>query len=124
MVDNPFPDDVREYVIKHVDSIAQMEALLLLRAEPDQSWDILSMARRLYISEPEVSDALARLIDGGLVSFEQRTFRYKNNPELQPLIDRVTAAYRRHFAVFARLIHDKPSRIQQFADAFRFRRDR
>lgn len=123
MADEPIPEDVREYILKQVDSLAQLEALLLLRADPKQSWDICRIANRLYISEPEVSSALARLIDAGLLRVERNSFRYQPVPATEALIDRVATTYPNHVAAVAKLIQTKP-RIQQFADAFRFRRDR
>jgi hypothetical protein len=124
MADDPVPGDVRDYILNHIDSIAQLEALLLLRAHPGESWDVVKMARRLYISEPEVSDALGRLITNGIVSFEQDAFSYRPAPESRDLIERVAATYQRHLIPVTNLIHSKPSRIRQFADAFKFRRDR
>jgi hypothetical protein len=124
MADEPVPDDVRDYILNHIDSIAQLEALLLLRAHPGEAWDILTVARRLYVPEPDVSDALERLINNGIVSFEQGTFSYRPPPEIHDLIERVAATYRRHLIPVTNLIHSKPSRIHQFADAFKFRRDR
>jgi hypothetical protein len=124
MADDPVPDDVRDYILKHIDSIAQLEALLLLRAHPTEPWDLLKIARRLYVSEPEVSDALSRLIGGGVVSFEDGTFVYRPAPEVRELIERVAVTYTRHLIPVTNLIHSQPSRIHQFADAFKFRRDR
>jgi hypothetical protein len=124
MADEPVPDAVRDYILNHVDSIAQLEALMLLRAQPGESWDVVKMARRLYISEPEVSDALGRLVNDGVVRFEEGTFSYSPAPEMHDLIERVAATYRRHLIPVTNLIHSKPSRIHQFADAFKFRRDR
>lgn len=124
MVDDPIPGDVRDYILNHIESIAQMEALLLLRAEPDGDWDVDNIARRIYVSEPEVSEALAGLIQAGVVSFEDNLFRYNPAPDLKDLIERVLNAYQRHLIPVTNLIHSKPRRIQQFADAFRFRKDR
>jgi hypothetical protein len=124
MADESIPEDVREYVLNHVDSIAQLEALLLLRAHPTEPWDLVKIARRLYVSEPEVSDALGRLIDSRVVSFENNAFSYRPPPESLDLIERVAATYTRHLIPVTHLIHSKPSRIHQFADAFKFRRDR
>src|ERR1043165_7255094 len=124
MADEPVPDDVRDYILTHIDSIVQLEALLLLRAHPGESWDIVTMARRLYVSEPEVSDAVGRLVSNGIVSSEQDHFSYRPPPDIRDLIERVAATYRRHLIPVTTLIHAKPSRISQFADAFKFRRDR
>ena len=124
MADEPVPDDVRDYILNHIDSIVQLEALMLLRAHPAQSWDIAKIARRLYVSQADVSEAVGCLVSDGAVAFEQETFSYRPPPEIDALIDRVAAAYRRHLIPVTNLIHTKPSRISQFADAFKFRRDR
>ena len=39
MVSESIPDDVREFVQKYIDSIAQLEALLLLRREISAPWN-------------------------------------------------------------------------------------
>lgn len=124
MPDDPIPEDIREYITRHVDSIAQLEALLLLRSQPGESWDLLKLARRLYISEPEVSHALAHLIEARVVTFNDGVFTYDPAPEVRDLVERVAETYRRHLIPVTDLIHSKPSRIHQFADAFKFRRDR
>ena len=123
MADEPVPDDVRDYIINHIESIAQLEALMLLRAHPGEAWDVLKMSRRLYISEPEVADAVGRLVDDSVVRFQDDTFAHSPAPEVRDLIERVASAYRRHLIPVTNLIHSKPSRIQKFADAFKFRRN-
>jgi hypothetical protein len=82
------------------------------------------MARRLYVSEPEVSDAVGRLVNDGVASLNEGAFSYRPAPEVLDLLERVVATYRRHLIPVTNLIHSKPSRISQFADAFKFRRDR
>jgi DNA-binding GntR family transcriptional regulator len=124
MADEPVPDDVRDYILNHIESIAQLEALMLLRAHPGECWDVVKMARRLYVSEAEVSDALGRLVSSGIAHFEEGAFSYRPPPEMHDLIARVAATYSRHLIPVTNLIHSKPSRISQFADAFKFRRNR
>jgi len=124
MADEPVPDEVRDYILNHIDSIVQLEALMLLRAHPGESWDVTKMARRLYVSDTEVSGALGRLVHDGVVSSSEGTFSFKPPPEMHDLLERVAATYRRHLIPVTNLIHAKPSRISQFADAFKFRRDR
>jgi len=126
MADDLLPGDVREFITAHIDTIAQLEAMMLLRSQPSDGWDIVKIARRLYVSEPEVSHALGRLIDVGVVTAQSGTFVYDPAPTLRPLVERVALTYTRHLIPVTNLIHAKPrpSRIHQFADAFRFRRDR
>ena len=124
MVDDPIPKDIRHYIAQHVDSIAQLEALLLLRSKPHESWDLNKIARRLYVSEPEVSHALGLLTDARVVSFRDGAFVYDPAPDVRDMMERLAVTYTRHLIPVTNLIHSKPSRIHQFADAFKFRRDR
>ena len=48
MADELVPDDLRDFILRHIDSVAQLEALLLLRASPDEDWDVGKTAKRLY----------------------------------------------------------------------------
>ena len=49
MVDQPLPDEITAFLLTHIDSIAQLEALLLLRASPRLEWSAETVAKRLYI---------------------------------------------------------------------------
>ena len=47
MPDNPIPLDLQHFIMRHIDSIAQIEALLLLRRHAPDTWDVSSTAHRL-----------------------------------------------------------------------------
>ncbi|MCK6450937.1 MAG: hypothetical protein L6R19_08800 [Alphaproteobacteria bacterium] len=125
MAETIIPDDLRDFVLRHIDSVAQLEALLLLRSNAGRSWDVPQMAKRLYIDEQAASEALTRLSADGLVSHKGGQFRYEGQAEeLRRMVDRLADAYARHLIPVTNLIHGKPRRIREFADAFKFRRDR
>ena len=67
MPDDLMPEDLRDFILGHIDSIVQLEALLLLRRKPNEDWDAAKTAKRLYTSEQEVADVLARLCADGLL---------------------------------------------------------
>ena len=67
MTDDVIPGDLRDFILRHIDSVAQLEALLLLRANPNEGWDIEQTAARLYVEQGEVAEALARLCADGLL---------------------------------------------------------
>lgn len=125
MADEVIPDDLRGFILRHIDSVAQLEALLLLRANPKQAWTATQAAGRLYASEQEVGEILARLCADGLLHSEEGRYRYQcESTEQQKMVDRLAAAYARHLIPVTNMIHAKPRRIREFADAFRFRKDR
>ena len=125
MVDEPIPSDVQDLILRHIDSVAQLEALLLLRGNPTESWDVATTAKRLYANEDEIAEVLALLCEGGLLSVREGAYRYDcAKAELRESIDRLAEVYARHLIPVTNMIHAKPRRIRQFADAFKFRKDR
>jgi DNA-binding IclR family transcriptional regulator len=127
MSDDPIPADVREFLLAHIDSIAQLEALLLLHGQTPSEWTLAEIAGRLYITEEQTAGLLARLTSDGLVVSAGGSGRFAYRPasaDLARAVDRVAAAYRAHLVPVTNLVHSKPrTRIREFADAFRFRRD-
>ena len=123
MSSEPVPDDVRNLILRHIDSVAQLEALLLLRAHPADRWPAGSIAGRLYAPEGEIVRALARLCADGFLIREQETYRYECSAEKRERVDRLAEAYSRHLIPVTNLIHAKPRNIRQFSDAFKFRTD-
>jgi hypothetical protein len=125
MTEEPVPPDVRDFILRHIDSIAQLEALLLLRVNPREAWDAERLSRRIYVSEQETTELLATLAGDGLLGNNEGVFHYECNDEAKrSLIERLADIYSRQLIPVTNLIHAKPRRIRQFADAFRFRKDR
>jgi hypothetical protein len=124
MAEDLIPEDVRDFVIKHIDSIAHLEALLLLRGNPDEYWTAGSAAKRLYISEEDTANVLARLSSDGFLAANEQGFSYGcKDTELEQMVARLEKLYARHLIPVTNLIHAKPSRIREFADAFKLRKD-
>ncbi|MES2354989.1 MAG: hypothetical protein V4568_11435 [Pseudomonadota bacterium] len=126
MISELIPEDIRKFIFLRIDSIAHMEALLLLRLDPTECWDSASVASRLYISDKEAATLLMCLhADGFLVETGSR-FQYRCcSIELEQMVDRVADAYTRHLILITNLIHSKSlTKIREFADAFKLRKDR
>ena len=117
------PEDVQEFILKYINSIAQLEALLLLCRDPDTAWDVGSMAKRLYTAEGETIEVLTQLGADGLVIQNQGTYRF-NRADWQDLVARVAETYAKQLIPITNIIHAKPRRIREFADAFKFRKGR
>ena len=124
MTDEPVPNDIRNFIQRHIDSVAQLEALLLLRANPEEDWAARKVANRLYTDEQEILEVLARLCGDGLLSCRDGIYRYECGAEDQRMVDRLADVYARHLIPVTNMIHAKPRRIREFADAFKFRKDR
>ncbi|HET7849981.1 MAG TPA: hypothetical protein VFL51_13050 [Pseudolabrys sp.] len=123
MTNDAIPDDVRDFILRHIDSIAQLEALLLLRANREKGWDVGSVAARLYSNDKEIEKVLTRLCEDGLLSCKDGLYRYECAPAMEESVSRLADAYRRHLIPVTNVIHAKSRRIREFADAFKIRKD-
>ncbi len=128
MSTNGLPDIVREFIIEHIDSVEQVEILLLLRQKTGRTWTAESMARELRIA---VSSAATRLADlkklGFVVAVDGAPNEYRyapRTPELDETVRGLAEAYSERRVTVINLIFSKPiDKIRTFADAFRLRRE-
>lgn len=125
MTDESIPADLREFILRYIDSVAHLEALLLLRASPETPWGTPVVAQRLYTTEKQAGEVLSQLCEDGLLVCENDLYRYGSpSAETVAMIDRLAESYAKHLIPVTNLIHGKPRRIRQFADAFKFRKGR
>lgn len=145
-MDKPsIPEDIRRFVLTSIPSVPFLEALLLMRADPLQAWHRDSLARRLYVREKTAENLLADLCTAGMVARcaapedgnappsllqpsappSPQHFRYAPEPDfLRERIDRLADLYSTHLVEVTHLIHSSLDRkAQQFADAFKWRKD-
>src|SRR6185437_14102772 len=76
MADEIIPPDLQGFILRHFESITQLEALLLLRANPKNDWTLPTITARLYAAEPDVAAALARLCGDGFLACQDGIYRY------------------------------------------------
>lgn len=119
------PEHVRRFIVEAIDSVPELEALLLLRAHPDRSWSPADAGARLYVSLPVATHVLTALAGRGLLRDEDGAFRYAPSPPaLETVVADVATSYSAHLIAVTRLIHGKPApSVLQFADAFRLRKE-
>ncbi|HWP20597.1 MAG TPA: hypothetical protein VNO84_15805 [Burkholderiaceae bacterium] len=125
MTEDTIPADLRDFALRQIDSIAHLEALLLLWREPEALWQTADAAARLYIPPTQAQNVLDRLASLGLVvRTEAGQFRYEpRDPAQHALLERLADYYSKHLIAMTHLIHGKRERrIQEFADAFRLRK--
>lgn len=125
MTDSVIPNDARQFLLRHIDSVAQWEGLLFLRGHPGTAWDAAAVARHLYISEPETAALLHHLVERHMVVAEPGgLYRYgPDTPETDAMIGQCADLYRQYLIPVTKILHSKPKRVQAFADAFRIRKD-
>lgn len=129
MTDDIIPNDVRQFLLENIDSITQWEGLLLMRARPEQEWSAQAVARNIYVGEPEIAPLLAQLAALGLLDATgvppDVTYRYRpKSADLARMVEHAADLYKRYLIPVTNVIHSKSkTRIQEFADAFRIRKD-
>lgn len=125
MAENAIPPDVYTFILAHIDSIGAIEALLLLRRCQDRSWTPNDVGTRLYISEVEAQELLGQLCEDGLIQGDSNAYRYHRlEPAREDVVQRLAETYQTQLVAVTRVIHAKPRRIREFANAFRVRKDR
>ena len=122
------PEEVVLFITERIETVAELEGLLILRQDPSHSWNPQSLATRLYISEEQSGAVLHALSQNGLAMVvEGETQQYRYGPksgELDHLVVRIAEIYSRHIVPVTNLIHAKAKhKVQRFADAFRIRKD-
>jgi hypothetical protein len=123
---HPIPDDVRRFVLTRIPSVPFLEALLILRAESNSSWDDAALAQRLYIPQARAQELLTQLAEAGFArrDAESQAWRWTPEPELAGVVDTLAQVYAENLIGITELIHSRQDRrAQQFADAFRWRKD-
>jgi hypothetical protein len=124
--DESVSDVVQKFILEHITSVAQLEILLLLQTNPNQSWTPAAVARELRIEPAGAQVQLAALLASGLIKFEPpENYQFApNTPELKDASVAVAQAYLVRRVTVIGLIFSKPSdKIRAFSDAFRLRKD-
>ena len=129
MDNTPIPEEIRRFVLTSVPSVPFLEALLLLRADPAQQWHTDTLAGRLYISDKVARGLLEELCKAGMATPCDppipACYRYHPSSDaLRQRIDELANLYSKNLVGITLLIHSTLDRkAQQFADAFRWRKD-
>jgi hypothetical protein len=125
--ENVVPDEVRLFLKDHVSSIEQLEVLLLLRASPERAWPVKEVYQRVLTNESSIQQSLEKLSEHGLVSRVQGESAYQFSggaPDMLTTLDRLAILYKeRPTRVVHELYGATPSEIDEFAKAFKIRRD-
>jgi hypothetical protein len=116
----PIPDEVRRFVLFAIPSVPFLEALLLMRSTPRQTWTAAQIASSLYVGEGKAADLLAELSAAAIVERKLSGFRYcPRDEQMAELLDSLAAAYSRHLVEISQMIHAKTNgKPHHFANAF------
>jgi hypothetical protein len=119
------PQNVVQFLAEHIDSVVQVEVLLLLHSHPGVEWPAERLAQELRINPDWAAAALAQLESLGILEASPGGFRYApRTAEIAHTITSVSKAYEdRRVSVISLIFSKPPDPIRQFTDAFRFRKE-
>ena len=107
------PDAVRRFVNLRIDSVAELEGLLLVRSSPEQRWDARELAGRLYVREHEASVVLEALHRQRLMARHGLVYYYRPATDtMHRDVEALAAAYPHFLIPISELIHAK-SRVER-----------
>lgn len=119
------PDAVKRLIADSIESVPELEAILLLREERHRSWSAVEAGQRLYVSTTMAGHVLSVLVERGFFARSKDTFRYAPvTPQLEATVDQLATSYSRSLIAVTTAIHSRPSKsVRQFADAFRLKKE-
>jgi predicted ArsR family transcriptional regulator len=117
------------FIIEQIDSVPQLEALLLLFNSRPKAWSIEEMANSLYVRSDVAARILDSLLQRNLIAIDSHrpdVFFYASEDDYQNrLVEAVDAVYRKEVVRVSSLIHSKGSAgVRDFARALRIKKDR
>jgi hypothetical protein len=119
---------VDRFILEQIDSVPQLEALLLLFNSRPKPWSTEEMAKSLYVRNDVASRILDSLLHRSLIAIpspQSDLFFYSPDDESQnKLLSDVDAIYRKEVVRISSMIHSKASAgVRDFARAFRFKKE-
>lgn len=121
-------EQIDRFLVDEIDTVPQLEALLLIWNRRHKLWYPSEIARALYISHELAQDVIRHLvqhrmltqIEVGADCYELRL----DSEEQARLVEGLDAVYRHELVRVSTLIHAKASRaVRDFASAFRFKKE-
>ena len=131
MDDPGISQDVRALIVDRIDSVVQLELLLLLQGDALRAWTAAEVAQQLRIDPSWAGGQLSELASRGLAApagpaDAPESFRYAPAPpSLDATVAQLVKDYAERRVTVITLIFSKPvDKLRTFADAFRFRKDK
>ena len=129
MTSPEIPARVLQFLAERIDTVPQLEALLLLWEDPQRLWTEEELAGRIYVGRQAAATILQALQRHQLATADSAPVaRYRYNPQWDPsgeVMPEVAATYRRHLVPLATFIHSRASTaVREFARAFDLKKDR
>lgn len=120
------PEAIRGFIDENINSVEELETLLLLHTHPDMEWGATDISKELYTSIGAAKRRLAHLFAKGLAKRvgEQKYIYAPATAQTARIIGELALFYKARRVTIITLIYSKPSeQIRDFSDAFLFRQE-
>lgn len=128
MVPAQIPAHVLRFVDEMIDTVPQLETLLMMHDQPRREWTAADVAARTYVTLDEATRILDALERRELVASDADAAAFHihfSDDQRRALVDEVAATYRANLSRIATFIHEKPpASLKEFARAFDLKKDR
>ncbi|MEW6612666.1 MAG: hypothetical protein ACOY5C_09520 [Pseudomonadota bacterium] len=123
------PQEIKDFIVKHINSVEQLEILLLLQGSPAREWSARDVAQELRSDTHSVAARMADLHARGFLHSQETpvpTYRFNPaNAQEAQLVAKLASVYAQRRMAVINLIFSKPiDKIRVFADAFNLRKDK
>jgi hypothetical protein len=143
MPDPNIPESLGLFIAAHINSIEELEVLILLRATEQREWSAAQVSRELGASEPWIQERLADLASRGFLVVREAdaALLYRYAPEAQETrarVEELAVTYKQRRLSVINLVYARPesvrsenvrpesarseSDVASFANAFRITR--
>ena len=126
MENSPKPPSLQSFIAAYIGSVEQLEILCLLSRSPDKWWSPKDVFHVVQSSEHSVTACLEKYVQQTLLVADKGLYRYApRRLELDKAVHELSQAYSERRVAVIEMIYKRPNdTIQDFADAFRFRKEK
>jgi hypothetical protein len=124
-----FSDELDKFIAVEINSLEQLEILLLLSGNPHKWWTAQGVYEVVKSSPQSVQERLQQMVERGILRLEgQGEVRYQfgaTEGDIWRTITELREAYKERSVKVVQAIYSKPpDAVQEFARAFRVRKDK
>jgi hypothetical protein len=118
-------DQILDFIRSSVKTVWSLELLLFMRRSADRALTAEQIVRELRSSRNIVTEAIGVFVLAGILREEETGFRYgPATEELDQLVERLAREYaERPTSVVNAIVEVQSGKLQDFANAFRIKRD-
>jgi hypothetical protein len=123
----PISPRVLKFIAEKIDSVAELETLLIMSDDEQRLYSVQEIASRLYTEAQKAGRILDALVRRALIVAEGEPPRFRFSPthsDDRKVFAEVADAYRRNLVAIATYIHSKASgSVKEFARAFDLKKE-